>query len=223
MIFGDFKLAVKDFNLTVLSFRQVFFANLNGTTAAGQRRAENAHNFFTKLFSENGTDFRLLVSYIVKGYEKGPRGRANGTACGLCLADCIFQFLSGLESNGAGSGHSHFLACPGIANGAGGPLLDFKGTEAGNFNRFALRQRVSDRFQSGIDGFSTLLSGQVGEFGNGVDQFSFIHYPYLFSLMYLPPVVPITHRKHFIAPRRGLYMDNFTIYSPKSLYIDHFI
>ena len=67
VIFGGFKPAVKDFNLAVLSFRQVFFANLNGTTAAGQRRAENAHNYFTILFSENGTDFRLLVSYYIEG------------------------------------------------------------------------------------------------------------------------------------------------------------
>ena len=35
VIFGDFKRAVKDFNLTVLSFRQVFFANMNELTAAG--------------------------------------------------------------------------------------------------------------------------------------------------------------------------------------------
>lgn len=67
VIFGDFKRAVKDFNLTVLSFRQVFFANMNELSAAGQRRAKNAHNNFTILFSENGTGFRLFVSYYIEG------------------------------------------------------------------------------------------------------------------------------------------------------------
>ena len=62
VIFRDFKQTVKVFNLAFLPFRQVFFANLNGLTPAGQRHTENAHNYFTILFSKNGTDFCLFVS-----------------------------------------------------------------------------------------------------------------------------------------------------------------
>ena len=81
VIFGDFKLEVTIFNFAVLSFRQVYFASLNVLTEARQCVAENAHSYFTILFSENGTVFCFFVSYIMKGKEIGPHRRTKGMIC----------------------------------------------------------------------------------------------------------------------------------------------
>ena len=59
VIIGGFKQAVKNVNLTVLSFRQVFFANLNVLTAARQRRANDSQNYF-------GIWYRILhISFLL--------------------------------------------------------------------------------------------------------------------------------------------------------------
>ena len=89
--------------------------------------------------------------------------------------DRFLELLAGLELRRLAGGNLRRLAGPGITTLARRSIGNGEGSEAGQGDLFAARQRCRDRDQRRVQGLGDGSIGLVGGSGDGGDQVGLVH------------------------------------------------
>lgn len=93
----------------------------------------------------------------------------------VLLLDGVFQGFAWLELGHLGGFDFDRFAGLGVAAGAGGTVGDFEGAESDKGHGLFLFQAGGDGLQRSIDCAGGTGFGQVGGFGDGIDEILFVH------------------------------------------------
>ena len=91
------------------------------------------------------------------------------------LCDRLLERLAGLEDGDTGSRDQDLLAGLGVAADMCLSGLNVKNTEADQLDLFTGLKRGGDGLENGVDRLLTVLAGQLCFFGNGCNEFCFVH------------------------------------------------